>query len=179
MFQIPSSCSRDLKSGWEKRLGCRCSGFWMRSEIRKPNHLKFRQMNAILSKTIWNRQKCLDIEQSSFWMVGTVAIAKALQFENRTIWNMTFKKSGFQLFEWSDFRSPLKVPFLRSHIQTKTFFRATAQLVKFTLHWILTLELQLRLITTPGSGLKQSEKKWPKVDVSFSLERHLVTFFRL
>ena len=37
-------------------------------------------------------------------------IAKARPFENRTIWNPTFKKSGFQMFpdfKWSDFRSPL------------------------------------------------------------------------
>ena len=45
-------------------------------------------------------------------MVGTIAIAitKAQQFENQTIWNRTFKKSGFQMFpdfKWSDFRSPL------------------------------------------------------------------------
>ena len=50
-------------------------------------------------------------------MVGTIAVAivKAsgfnyLTFENLTIWNPTFKKSGFQMFpnfEWSGFRSPL------------------------------------------------------------------------
>ena len=45
-------------------------------------------------------------------MVGTIAIAnaKARPFENRTIWNPTFKKSGFQIFpefKWSDLRSPV------------------------------------------------------------------------
>ena len=42
------------------------------------------------------RQKCLDFEWSSFWMVGTIAIAKA-PFENWTIWNSTFKKSRFPM----------------------------------------------------------------------------------
>ena len=48
-------------------------------------------------------QKCLDLEWASFLMVGTIAIAKAQPFENRTIWNLIFKKSGFQMrpdFEW-------------------------------------------------------------------------------
>ena len=56
--------------------------------------------------------KCPDFKWSSFWIFGIIAIsiAKALPFENRTIRNTTFKKSGFQIFqdfEWSDFRSPL------------------------------------------------------------------------
>ena len=45
---------------------------------------------------------------SSFQKVRTLAIA--WPFENQTIWNLTSKKSGFQMFpdfEWSDFRSPL------------------------------------------------------------------------
>ena len=45
-----------------------------------------------------------------FEIVGTIAIAKARPHENRTIWNPTFKKSGFQMFpdsKWSDFRSHL------------------------------------------------------------------------
>ena len=47
-----------------------------------------------------SRQKCPDFEWSSFWIVGTKAatIAKARPFENWTIWNLTFKKSGFQIF---------------------------------------------------------------------------------
>ena len=57
-------------------------------------------------------QKHPDFEWSGLWMVWTLALAidKARPFENRTIWNSTFKKSGFQMFpdlEWSDFRSPL------------------------------------------------------------------------
>ena len=36
-----------------------------------------RQMTAILSKTIWNLElTCPDFEWSSFWMIGTIAIAK-------------------------------------------------------------------------------------------------------
>ena len=51
-----------------------------------------------------------------FWMVETiaVAIAKAVWFENWTIWNPTFKKSGLQMFpdlEWWDFRSLLYSPY--------------------------------------------------------------------
>ena len=59
-------------------------------------------------------QKCLDFEWnfewSSFRMVGTIAIAKACLFEKWTIWNLTIKKSGFQMFQdfkWLDFRSKL------------------------------------------------------------------------
>ena len=59
-----------------------------------------------------SRQICPDFKWSGFQMVGTIAIAisKAQTVENRTICNMTFNKSGFQMFldsEWSDFRSPL------------------------------------------------------------------------
>ena len=57
-------------------------------------------------------QKHPDFEWSSLQTVGKIALAnaKARQFENRTIWNPTFKKSGFQMFpdfEWSDIRCPL------------------------------------------------------------------------
>ena len=48
------------KSGFwivEIRLGYNWSGFWKGSEIQKPNHLKSGQMDAILSKTIWNPDK--------------------------------------------------------------------------------------------------------------------------
>ena len=59
---------------------------------------------------IW--KKVLDFKWSGFQMVGTIARAKAQAwpFENRTIWNPTFKKSGFHMFpdfKWSDYRSPL------------------------------------------------------------------------
>ena len=51
------------------------------------------------------------LKMSSFQMFGTmaVAIAKAQPFENWTTWNLTFKKSRYQMFpfKWSDFRSPL------------------------------------------------------------------------
>ena len=55
-------------------------------------------------------------------MVGTkaIAIGKARPFENRTIWNQTFKKSGFQMFpdfKWSDFRSPLYIVGCRDEVQ--------------------------------------------------------------
>ena len=41
----------------QKEVGCKWSGFRMGSEILKPNHLKSRQMAAILSKTIRNPDK--------------------------------------------------------------------------------------------------------------------------
>ena len=48
-----------------------------------------------------SRQKHIDFEWSSFWMVGTIAIAiaKAQPFENWTTWHPTFKKSRFQMFQ--------------------------------------------------------------------------------
>ena len=52
--------SGDLKSGcWmvQKRLGCKWSGFPIESAIPKHNHLKYRPMAAIWSKTIWNLDK--------------------------------------------------------------------------------------------------------------------------
>ena len=81
----------------EKRLGYKWSGFWMGSKSGSP--------------TIWNPDKWLPFWQkpleirtkiSRFWMVRfpncwTIAIAKAPPFENRTIWNPTFKKSGFRM----------------------------------------------------------------------------------
>ena len=72
-----------------KRLVCKWSG----SEIRKPNHLKSRQMGAILSKTISN--------------VWDYSYSHSL---SPTIWNPTFKKSWFQTFLYFirlDFKSPL------------------------------------------------------------------------
>ena len=65
------------------RLGCKWSGFRMESEIRKPNHLKYRQMSTILSKTLEIRTK-----MTGFRMVDSQSLA---------IWNRTFKKSGFQM----------------------------------------------------------------------------------
>ena len=51
----------DLKSGlvWIKWIlnGQKEVGLQIKSETRKPNHLKSRQIDAILSKTIWNLDK--------------------------------------------------------------------------------------------------------------------------
>ena len=60
------------------------------------------------------QKKRPDFEWLVFWMIGTTAIviAKAQPFENRTIWNPTFKQSGFQMFpdfKWSDFKFLLYV----------------------------------------------------------------------
>ena len=100
----------------QNSLGCKWSGFRMGSEIQKPNHLKSGQMAAILLKIIWNAdKKHQDFEWYCFWMVGTIAIAKAWSFENRYIWNPTFKKSGFQMFpgfKWLDFRPQMYMTYL-------------------------------------------------------------------
>ena len=95
---------------FEKRLGCKWSRFQMGSEIRKPNHLKSEQMAPFC-------QKPFDVGTKTSWFIMVwllngwdYSIAKARPFKNRTIWNMTFKKSIFQMFpdcKWSDFRSPL------------------------------------------------------------------------
>ena len=62
---------------------------------------------VLISNGIWNPES-KPFEISKFAMVET--LAKARPFENQTIWNLTLKKSGFQMlldFKWSDFRSPL------------------------------------------------------------------------
>ena len=83
--------SGDLKSGlvWfqmvKKRLVCKWSGFYMGSEIRKPNHLKSGQMAAIWIKNhLKCEQKCPDFEWAGFRIVRTKAMAKAKPFENWT-----------------------------------------------------------------------------------------------
>ena len=59
----------------KKRLGCKWSGFWMWSEIQKPNHLKSTQMAAILSKTIWNLDKNIRISYVSGFQIPTVHVS--------------------------------------------------------------------------------------------------------
>ena len=54
----------------------------MGSKIRKPKHLKSRQMGAILLKTIWNPEKNVRILNGP---TIAIAIAKAQPFENQTI----------------------------------------------------------------------------------------------
>ena len=64
-----------ILNGW-KENGCKWSGFWMGFEIRKPNHLKSRQMVAIfVNNHLKSWQKCPDFEWSSFQIVGTIALA--------------------------------------------------------------------------------------------------------
>ena len=82
----------------------------MESEIQKPKHLKYGQMAAILSKPF----EIIQTKMSRFWMVWFSNVCNhsyiALPFKNQTASNPIFKKSGFQMFqvfEWSDFRSPL------------------------------------------------------------------------
>ena len=57
----------------------------------------------LISNGIWNfvknhpksGWKCLALEWSGFQMVGTIVIVIAI--EHQAIWNLTFKKSGFQI----------------------------------------------------------------------------------
>ena len=90
----------------QNRLGGKWSGFPMGSEFRKPNHLKSGQMAAILSKTldIWTKT-------SRFWMVGTIAIAKARPFEIRSSKSPKFKWSDFRSILWTIFLNTSKFPF--------------------------------------------------------------------
>ena len=98
------------KSGFcmvKKRLGCKWSGLWIGSEIWNSNHLKSGKWRPFCQKP-FEIQTLTDFKWSGFQMVG--AIGKAWPFENCTIWNQTFKKSGFQMFpyfKWLDFRFPL------------------------------------------------------------------------
>ena len=47
--------------------------------------------------------KISECQMVGFWMVGTIAVAKAKAqpFENQTFWNPILKKSGFQIFQIS------------------------------------------------------------------------------
>ena len=70
----------------------------MGSEIRKPNHFKFGQTGAILSKIIWNLDKII-------WFSNGLDYSYSHSPKVET-----FKKSGFQIFldlESLDFRYPL------------------------------------------------------------------------
>ena len=70
-----------------------------------------------ISNGIWNPEvqpfeiRCPFVKNHfKFGHFIAIAIAKDQLFENRTIWNLTFKKSGFQMFldfERLNFRSPL------------------------------------------------------------------------
>ena len=72
----------------KQRLGCKWSRFRMGSEIGKHYHLKSGQMVAIMSKTIWNPEENVRI------LNGPVSNGWDYSY-GPTIWNLTFKKSGF------------------------------------------------------------------------------------
>ena len=78
----------DMKSGlvWismvKKRLVCKWSGFQTGSEIQKYNHLNLDKWPPFCH--IWTKM-------SRFWMVGTIAIAKARPFEIRSWKSPDFK----------------------------------------------------------------------------------------
>ena len=89
IYILVVNCSGDLKWVGLKmvhipkgiwNLKARAFEIWTNGSLFVKYHLK-------------SRQKCLDLEWSCFWMVGTVAIslAKAQPFKRRTIWNTTFK----------------------------------------------------------------------------------------
>ena len=115
------NCSGDLKSQlvWilngRKEVGLQMvrilNGIW--NLEAQPFEIRINGCHFIKNH-LKSGQNCTDFEWFGFWMVGTRAIdiGKAQPFENRTIWNQTFKKSGFWMFsdfKWSDFRSPLYV----------------------------------------------------------------------
>ena len=59
----------------KKRLGFKWSGFWMGSEIQKPNHLKSTNGGHFFKNYLNFGQKCLDFVRSGFQMVGAMAVA--------------------------------------------------------------------------------------------------------
>ena len=79
------------------------SGFWMGSEIWKPNYLKSGHTAAILSKNFWN----LDIIVRILNVPDFIWSDHSLSY-NQTLWkpnHLAFIKSPD--FEWLDCRSPL------------------------------------------------------------------------
>ena len=136
-FEWHSKYSGDLKSGLVGILnGQREVGLqmvWILNRIWNPEARPFRIWTSgrhFVKNHLKSGQKCLHFEWSGFQMVGTiaVAIAKARPFENRTIWNPTFEKTGFQMFldfEWLDFRSSLylMVDHLKSNLKKVGFWR--------------------------------------------------------
>ena len=97
---------------WSKR-GCVAKGLDFEWDLKSRSTTpEIRTIGCHFVKNhLKSGQKCPDSECSSFRMVGiAIAIAKAQPFENRTIWNLTFKNFGFQMFphfKWSHFRSQL------------------------------------------------------------------------
>ena len=80
------------------------------NEIWNPQAQPFEKPPKWLPTCIYHLKSRLlspDFEWSGFQMVETTAIAKARPFENQTICNPAFKKSGFRIFEWLYVRSPL------------------------------------------------------------------------
>ena len=76
---------------------------------------------SFCQKPFETRTKHPDFAWSGFWMVGTIAIAKAKAwpFENWNICNLIFKKSGFQIIQKPNiFLLWLKMV----HLSDETFF---------------------------------------------------------
>ena len=82
----------------EKKFDCKWSGFRMLSKI-------WTNGNYFVKNYLKSGQKHPDFDWSSFWMVGTIAIAKARPFENWTIWKSPD-------FEWFKFKLKLVESFL-------------------------------------------------------------------
>ena len=79
-----------------KRFGC---GFGMGSEIQAQPFEILTNGRHFVKNHLKSGLKHPDFKWSGFWMVGTIAItiAKTQPFDNRTIWNPTYKKSRFQM----------------------------------------------------------------------------------
>ena len=75
----------------KNRMVCKWYGFQKGSKIQKPDHLKSGQMVAIVSKTIWNPDK--DVQILNGW---DYSYRKSYgPFENRTILKSDLQKSRF------------------------------------------------------------------------------------
>ena len=140
----PPRYSGDLKSRTvsilmvKKRLVCKWSGFWMGSEIRKPNNLNSEQMALILSKPFEILTK-----MSGFPMVTTIAITKGIApLKTGPFKIKTSKIPDFKCFRILNcqFSDPYCVPF--------TFTGKSSQRARSFNRWISTKETVTNHFTT-------------------------------
>ena len=109
--QWGSEIHTSLYFKWSKRAW-EWSVLWMGSEIRKPSNLKSGQMDAILSK--------MNIQP----------------FENKIIWNLTLKKSGFQMV-----RFQILTVFKSAVVKKFRLIREVRQ-ISFILPWEETADIR-------------------------------------
>ena len=99
--------SRKFKIQWGSEIRLSLDFKWSKRG-RVANGLDFEWDLKSRSPTIWNPDKLppffqkpfeIRTKMSGYIIFGT--IAKALPFENWNFWNLTFKKSGFQILKRS------------------------------------------------------------------------------